>query len=253
MEPAVFFSVAGLVFWALSFLYFRSYLKDRTGKDRLLAEFADEIDKMISEIDAATDRDVALVEERIRSLRALLEETDKRIGAYRREIDRRVSEERAYGELGRRRNRPYQDQGGEFRPSSGEVHGAQGVLSLGIGEGPAPEPESGLSVAERGMPVAAPPIGGPQPLYTAAPQAAPLQAAPPISVPPASEEARFVTSEKPIEPKPRSFADRVAELHRAGFSSDLIAKRLGATVAEVDLAVALASRMEGDGSSAYRN
>ncbi len=185
------------------------------------------------------------MEDRIRSLRALLDETDKRIGAYRREIDRRASEERAYAELGRRRSRPYQAQGAELRPSSGEGRGEQGVLSLDPGAGRPAAPDRGRSDVEPGGSAAAPPASPRQVSQAAVPE--------PSSASPAAAEIRFTASEKPIEPKPLSFAERVAELHRAGFSSDLIAKRLGATVAEVDLAVALAARLEGDGSSGYRD
>ena len=49
-------------------------------------------------------------------------------------------------------------------------------------------------------------------------------------------------SARPLAPKPLPFAERVAELYRAGFSSNLIASRLGATITEVELAIALVER-----------
>jgi len=58
------------------------------------------------------------------------------------------------------------------------------------------------------------------------------------------ERPRFTISAKPVEPKPAPFSERVLELHRAGFSEDLIAKRLGTTIGEVDLAIALSGRMD---------
>jgi hypothetical protein len=73
----------------------------------------------------------------------------------------------------------------------------------------------------------------------------------PQSVPPGMpsrvnemERPRFTISAKPVEPKPAPFSERVLELHRAGFSEDLIAKRLGTTIGEVDLAIALSGRMD---------
>jgi hypothetical protein len=42
-------------------------------------------------------------------------------------------------------------------------------------------------------------------------------------------------------------------LYRAGFSADLIAKRLSSTVAEVDLAIALAGRMDARDGDGRRN
>jgi hypothetical protein len=50
---------------------------------------------------------------------------------------------------------------------------------------------------------------------------------------------RFVRSPRPVEPKPLPFAEQVAELHRQGFSAGVIASRLGAALAEVDLAIAI--------------
>jgi len=191
MDGSVFISLAGLGLWAASFLYFRWYLKRRTSSDRILAEFGDEVDKLIADIDAATDRDVALVEDRIKTLRSLLEDVDRRIASFGKEVDRRSLEERAYAELGRRK-------------------------------GKLPPPEDSAA------PAMAP--------------AAPASAA--TAAPAAVAAPRFVRAPVPIEPKAPAFAERVSELARAGFSADLIAKRLNATVAEVDLAMALSVRMD---------
>ncbi len=190
MDGSFFISLAGLGLWAASFLYFRWYLKRRTGSERILAEFGDEVDKLIADIDAATDRDVALVEDRVKTLRSLLEDVDRRIAAFGKEVDRRSLEERAYAELGRRK-----------------------------GQLPPPADSAAPAMAAAAAPAAT---------ATAAPAAAP----------------RFVRSPVAIEPKAPAFAERVSELARAGFSADLIAKRLNATVAEVDLAIALAGRMD---------
>ncbi len=190
MDGSFFISLAGLGLWAASFLYFRWYLKRRTGSERILEEFGDEVDKLIADIDAATDRDVALVEDRVKTLRSLLEDVDRRIAAFGKEVDRRSLEERAYAELGRRK-----------------------------GQLPPPADSAAPAMAAAAAPAAT---------ATAAPAAAP----------------RFVRSPVAIEPKAPAFAERVSELARAGFSADLIAKRLNATVAEVDLAIALAGRMD---------
>ncbi|GAB1484402.1 hypothetical protein MASR2M78_32200 [Treponema sp.] len=168
MDLSALVSVSSLLLWAAAFLYFRSYLKRRTGSERILQEFREEVEKLVADIDSATDRDSALVEERIRSLRVLLDDADRRIATYSREIDRRAMEEKAYSELGRRR-------------------------PLMQGSEPAP-------IIQKAA--------------------------------------------KPIQAAPLPFAEQVSELSRAGFSSELIAKRLGATLAEVDLAVALTGRME---------
>lgn len=195
-------AVASLVLWAISFLYFRSYVTRRTSSRRILSEFRDEVEKLVSEIDAATDRDLQLVEERMKALRALLDETDKRVGTMRREIDRRTSEERAYSEFGKR-SRP---------------------LPLFANEEPPP------AARPPAVPPESPPLQKTEP--------------PPAETQEEARVARFMRSQLQVAPKEAPFAERVAELHRAGFSSEIIATRLGKTVGEVELAIALSGKME---------
>ncbi|MDR0525483.1 MAG: hypothetical protein LBG90_06395 [Spirochaetaceae bacterium] len=99
----IIFSAGSLILCAVFFLYFKAYLRRRTGPDRLLAEFREEVYKLIAEIDTATDKDALLVEERIKTLRGILEEADKRIGVLLREMDRKQFQEETYSELGRKR------------------------------------------------------------------------------------------------------------------------------------------------------
>jgi hypothetical protein len=105
MNLSLFISLSCLILCAGFFVYCRSYLKRRTGQERILAEFRDEVNGILAEIDEKTDRDALLVEERIKRLKAVLEDTDKRIALYVRELDRRGREERAYAELGKNRLR----------------------------------------------------------------------------------------------------------------------------------------------------
>ena len=241
MDLSAFVSVASLLLWAIAFLYFRAYLKRRTGAERILAELREEVEKLVTEIDSATDRDATLVEERVRSLRVFLEEADRRIASYTREIERRGNEERAYAELGRR-SRGLRGIEGELL-GGGVPSGAAPVVPF---TAPSPQPVAIIADAESvgitaGRPAAEVPRSG---ISVENGPESPLVA----SAEPAGAESakgpRFVRSETPIEPKAAPFAERVAELYRAGFSADLIAKRLGATVAEVDLAVALTARTE---------
>jgi hypothetical protein len=68
-----------------------------------LTEFREEVGKLIAEIDAATDRDAILIEDRIKSLKTLLEDVDKRIILHGEEMTRRQSHVQTYAELGKRR------------------------------------------------------------------------------------------------------------------------------------------------------
>ncbi|MDR3171023.1 MAG: hypothetical protein LBU17_05255 [Treponema sp.] len=172
MNISLIFSAASLILCAFFFVYFRAYLRRRTGPDRLLAEFREEVYKLIAEIDAATDKDSLLVEERIKSLRTILADVDKRISIQVRELDRQRFQEDAYAQLGKR--------------------------------------------------YASTKADGFAPVYDEMPHG-----------------PRIVSREITLKPLP--FAEQVAELSRAGFSANLIATRLGVSISEVELAIAIAS------------
>jgi len=101
MNITIIISVCCLVFCCFVFFYVKWYIKRRTSADIILAEYRSEVYRLIAEIDAATDRDSRLVEERIKSLKSLLDDTDKRIAVYMRELERSRSGEALYTSLGR--------------------------------------------------------------------------------------------------------------------------------------------------------
>ena len=148
MALSVIFSAAALIFSGFAFIYFQAYLRRRTGAERILIEFEEEVNKLIAGIDAATDRNITLLEDKAKAIKALLETLDRRIAVYARELDRRSAEEKA---------------------------------------------------------------------------------------------GRFIRSATPLEPTP-PLTERVRELSRNGFSPETIAARLSVTLAEVDLALALAEK-----------
>jgi hypothetical protein len=94
-------SIISLSLCVSGFFFLRWYISHRTDASRLLEEYRDEVHRLISEIDAATDRDSQLVEERIKNLRKLLDDTDKRISVYTRELQRSRNSEAIYKNLGR--------------------------------------------------------------------------------------------------------------------------------------------------------
>jgi len=94
-------SIISLSLCVSGFFFLRWYISHRTDASRLLEEYRDEVHRLISEIDAATDRDSRLVEERIKNLRKLLDDTDKRISVYTRELQRSRNSEAIYKNLGR--------------------------------------------------------------------------------------------------------------------------------------------------------
>ncbi|MDR2101683.1 MAG: hypothetical protein LBP43_03855 [Treponema sp.] len=194
MTLSLFFSLASFTICILFCLFAGAYLRRRTGQERILAEFREEVYKLVAVIDAATDKDALLVEERIKSLKALLEETDKRMAGYSREMDRRRAQEKAYAELGKAHIIPLP------RENSAGVKGAENKSEAG-------PPKTG-----KGEPAAA---------GEAAP--GPL----------------FIQAARKIEPKPPPLAEQVTKLAREGFSANVIAARLGVSISEVELVLAI--------------
>ncbi|GHU98519.1 hypothetical protein FACS189483_06650 [Spirochaetia bacterium] len=239
MTLPLIFSAASVILWGFSFLFFLNYLKRRTGQERILAEFRDEIDQLLAEIDEVTDRDQALVEERIKTLRALLDDTDRRIAVYAREVDRRRAQEDAYAEFGRLR-----PPGGDPSQSQ-EWEDADRGTSAGRDLPDMPIPVAPLTQGNL-SPVPASPLSQSTTQGRAADSpVTPLPAQSPSAAAPAALDGRYpriVRSKQAITPKPLPFAERVGELYRAGFSANLIAAQLGATLTEVELAIALIER-----------
>ncbi|MDR3167731.1 MAG: hypothetical protein LBT93_07290 [Treponema sp.] len=196
MTVSLFFSLASFTLCVLFCLLAGVYLRRRTGQERILAEFREEVYKLVAVIDAATDKDALLVEDRIKSLRALLEEADKRMGVYTREMDRRRAQEKAYAELGKTHITPFPREN-----SSG-------------GKGAEDKKEPGLQKTE---PMEPPGAGEGEP----------------------APGPRFVQASRKIEPKPPPIAEQVTKLARAGFSPNIIAARLGITISEVELILAI--------------
>ena len=92
---AVLLSASAFVLSVFSFFYFRSYLRRRTGQERILSELREEVSKILKSIDETTDRDISLIEEQERKLKSLLEEIDKRLKLYIREMEKgREAEDR---------------------------------------------------------------------------------------------------------------------------------------------------------------
>ena len=100
MYPALVLSVISLALCVLLFLYFRWYIKRRSAADELLAEYRTEVQRLLADIDFATERNLVLLEDKIAALKKLLEETDSRISVYTTELERSRSGAALYTKLG---------------------------------------------------------------------------------------------------------------------------------------------------------
>jgi hypothetical protein len=186
--------------------------------DSLLSGVREEARALVTELNETADRNVSLVEDRVKSLRELLDETDRRMGLVRRELRTRESEREVFARLSARR---------PIVPSTPDA-------------------------ASASVPAPAPRIAADHPAATAAPAAAaPLREAEgaiEFSLGPREAERRperpsgradlpeVGVSEDRIEVA-KSSRERAVELHRQGFSAQVIAAKVGATVAEIELMI----------------
>ena len=93
-------SIISLSLCVAGFFFLRWYISRRTAASQLLEEYRDEVDRLIAGIHAATDKNLLLMEDKIKTLKKLMEDTDKRISVYMREIQRSRNSEAVYKNLG---------------------------------------------------------------------------------------------------------------------------------------------------------
>jgi hypothetical protein len=220
MTLSVIFSAAGLLISGFSFIYLLGYLRRRTGARRILEEFEEEVNGLIAGIEAATDRNLTLLEDRSAAIKAMLETLDRRLAAYARELERREKQGAALDALA-----PGGAQGNAQGPRTEDAYAA---LGRGI--------RSSLQVDPPEPPVAPPGSAQPPgPVEPSGPAKPPVEPAPEGPSP----QSQFTRSANPVRPRV-PLSEQAQELYRNGFSPETIAVRLGATVAEVNLALALA-------------
>ena len=155
MNMAYIISIICLAFCFFIFFYLKWYIKRRTSASELLAEYRTEVRRLIVEINAATDRDTQLVEERIKTLKTILGDTDKRVAVYARELERSRTGEALYTSLGRgiraalktpvetTPSQPEQTQGAQTQ--SAQTPGVQTPLPAQQESRPVPEAPAGQS------------------------------------------------------------------------------------------------------------
>jgi hypothetical protein len=102
MTLQVIFSAASLILCGFFFIYFRSYLRRRISREEIFSDYRDEVEKLVADIDAATERDLTLIEDRLKTLRETLDTADRRIAVLARELDRKKASETLYTSLGKR-------------------------------------------------------------------------------------------------------------------------------------------------------
>lgn len=214
--PAVYFAVLlsalALLCSVFSFFFYRSYLRRRTGHERILAELREEVEKILRSIDETTDRDISLIEEREKNLKTVLSEVDKRLRIYIRELEKSREDELAHAAISAKaKAATYQELGkNRYRIAAMNAADENNAPDLAVIQ----TRETDVSTTAAGE-ITAPSLEG-------------QNASPPV-VSPLSQ---------------LSLPDQVRELARAGFAPQVIASHLGLSIAEVEVVTALMERRD---------
>jgi hypothetical protein len=91
----------GMSFCLVMFFFTKWYIKKRTSTFGLLPDEKIEVSRLIMEINAVTDRNLLLIEDKIKQLKEILDDTDKRISVYVKELEKSRTGEALYTNLGR--------------------------------------------------------------------------------------------------------------------------------------------------------
>jgi len=203
---SVFISIFCLVFCLLFFFYIKWYIKRKVSASELLAAHRSEVYRLTAEINAITDRDSILVEERIKKLKEILEDTDKRVKVYVQELERSRTGEALYTSLGK---------------------GIRAALKT---------PADIQPSSDR-----APEFGAQSPKLTLVRQEKTPSAPPPPSAPPSSSPLAPPSAPQ-HEPKPYSkwqIRNQIEELVNENLSPPEIASRLKISIMEVEVAMSM--------------
>jgi len=81
------------------FIYINRKIDVKLRPDSILDQIRREINGLVVELNQTTDRNVSLIEERVRSLNALLNQADRRIGVMKREVEQQESAGQTYNDI----------------------------------------------------------------------------------------------------------------------------------------------------------
>lgn len=225
-----------LLLWAVLFLHFKS----RYSSERILADIADELNKLIRDINNETNRCVTIVRDCRESLLKLTEESKKYTDLGHESLDRKAKSILMMDALNKeapppkRRRTSYSDLapgvGFSRSPIQQDLFDKAPVDEALEAEDPVHE--TGIIIDSTGVHE-----GNETPAEESLSEAAPL---PELTVPEINiseiKLPEITKAQKQVFAE-RSLRDRVLELHGEGFSQEVIASRLDVSLIEVQLIV----------------
>jgi len=232
--------------------YVKSQLRKALELDSLLLNVRKEVGILTTELNQTTDRNISLVEDRMEALRSLLDEADRRMGVIRKEVETRAVEREVYSRLGR----PHPAPAPTYQPPRGQPplpgleaappYAEPAVSRTGQAAASRDLPGAGSQAADLGR-VAYQNAGAPGQGERLAAEAQEGNGSFPSSDRSSDGPIRLDLPRRPVEVlkaresviPPKSLREQALDLYSQGFSADIIAARLGTTVAEMDLLISL--------------
>jgi hypothetical protein len=218
----------------LIYALLRDRVRRATTAQAQIADIREEVSRLLVELNQATDRNIALMEDKIASLNGELAAADKKIGLLHREIEKHDVGTQIYSRLAEGRTRAGQAVGAAAasaesrRAESAESRRAESA-DFAAPQMRGTQPAAGFGGARAaGSEAESAPTAGRAAGRAAAPLAVELS-----EVPDRSADA---------EQRPLDLQSRVLMLHRAGFAASLIASRVGIPLGEVELIISLEQR-----------
>jgi len=237
MSISIVISIISLSLCIAGFFFLRWYISRRTAASQVLEEYREEVDRLIAGIHAATDKNLLLMEDKIKILKKLMEDTDKRITVYMREIQRSRTSEAIYKNLGKGIREALESQPSESAPGDAHVEESSTLKTASSVKTPASSKKT------------------PSSRKSSSAKAASSSKSPPeetIELPFSDEEKGLHVgsakkSEKRKSTKTKSSSSpekprikmQIAQMAIQGLSPHEIASGLGVSLAEVDLALQL--------------
>jgi len=193
-----------LLLWFFALLYLKSFVQRRTGADHILGLLQEEVRQLEADIDEKTEQNLQLLEEKINGLREICDEVERRIVVYGRELEKREMEAKALAAVH-----------GTAAPPEKKRAGAKAARANTL-----PKPRNSVPLLAS-LDLRDPALDAADSAYRAQTGQTPASA------------PKIIVSGEPLLAKQPPDYDRVAELYRAGFAPELIAKRLKLTLGEV--------------------
>jgi len=190
-------------FWAIAVVLLSRRIDRKMDPSSLVKRVRGEVDGILTELNGATERNLSLLEERIRRLSNELEQADRRIAVLRRESEKHDVSRRVYSDILERRRKEGRDGAESSRLTNAGTESSPSRSS-------APVPES--------------------------------QAAQDGDQTPEGQEGASSETEREYTRQPgnrQKLREEVRRLHDSGMSAEIIAARVGSTVGEVELIISL--------------